>query len=133
LVSEARILAAGGLLWRDPSRRELCLVHRPRYDDWCLPKGKLDRGERFVEAVLREVREETGFESVLDTFAGELLYLVDGRAKTVLFWNLLPLGERPAGAPDPDEVDEVRWFAVHEALAVLTYTDERQLVADSAG
>ncbi|MBK8980255.1 MAG: NUDIX hydrolase [Planctomycetes bacterium] len=128
----ARILAAGGLLWQDADRRTICLVHRPRYDDWCLPKGRLDPNERFVEAALREALEETGHRASLDTFAGELFYMVGDAPKSVLYWNLLALDTAPAREPDADEVDEVAWLDVDAALARLTYDSERRLLADNA-
>ena len=124
----SRILAAGGLLWRDASHRELLIVHRPRHDDWSLPKGKLDGDETFVDCALREVVEETGQRARLESWAGETLYRVAGRTKSVLFWNLLADGEG-AEPGDQDEVDAAAWLAVDEALARLSYADERALVA----
>jgi 8-oxo-dGTP diphosphatase len=130
MADTSRILAAGGILWRDATRTEVCLVHRHRYDDWCLPKGKLDPGERFVEAALRETLEETGYRATLQEFAGELLYEVKGREKSVLYWCLAAIGTEPSGTPDADEVRAVAWLPVAEALDRLTYDSERRLLAD---
>lgn len=123
-----RILAAGGLVWRDAARAEILIVHRHRYDDWTLPKGKVDDGETVVAAALREVQEETGHPVRLDSWAGETLYDVDGRPKSVLFWNMTA-APAPTGPVDPDEVTEAVWLAPDEALARLSYADERELVA----
>jgi 8-oxo-dGTP diphosphatase len=127
-----RILAAGGLLWRDDSRLELLCIHRNRYDDWCLPKGKLRGGETFEAAALREVEEETGWRPRVADLAGELLYDVGGREKSVLFWNMVPDGEAPSGVADASEVDAAEWFTVTEALSRLSYADERALVRENA-
>ncbi len=128
-----RILAAGALLWRDETHREICLVHRHRYDDWCLPKGKLGKRERFLAAVARETEEETGYPVRVGAFAGELFYEVKDVPKTVLFWHCYPIAEEPVGVPDPDEVEAVAWLRREEALARLTYADERALVQAAAG
>ena len=127
-----RILAAGGLLWRDAGRDRICVVHRSRHDDICLPKGKLDPGERFVEAALREVFEETGYRARLAEFVGELLYPVKGIPKSVLYWSLETLESEPSGMPDPDEVDSVEWLPVSRALRQLSYASERDLL-EAAG
>ena len=126
-----RILAAGALLWRDESHRELCLIHRHRYDDWCLPKGKLGKRERFLEAVARESEEETGYPVRIGGFAGELFYEVKGTPKTVLFWHCYAAPGGPAGEPDPDEVDAVEWVTVEQARERLSYDDERALLSRS--
>lgn len=127
-MAKPRILAAGGLVWRDAARREILVIHRHRYDDWTLPKGKLDDGETFVAGALREVREETGYAATLDSWAGETFYEVDGRPKSVLFWNLIAAGES-SGELDPDEVASVAWLPVDAALERLSYDDEAELVA----
>jgi 8-oxo-dGTP diphosphatase len=101
------------------------LVHRPRYDDWSLPKGKLDRGESFEEAALREVEEEAGLRCRLLRELPSVEYEVKGRPKLVRYW----LMEAEDGAFVPnDEVDEVRWPAPSEALSLLTYDRDRELL-----
>ena len=68
-------LAAGGILWRDGTGgREIAIVHRPEYDDWTLPKGKVKAGESLTETALREVREETGHKARLGAFSDESKY-----------------------------------------------------------
>lgn len=121
------IEAAGGLLWREAAQgRELALVHRPRYDDWSLPKGKLKAGERWQDAAVREVEEETNCPVRLGEFAGCIGYTVEEAPKVVLFWHMAVTG-RCAFRAD-HEVDELRWLPVAEALATMTYPAERRLV-----
>jgi 8-oxo-dGTP pyrophosphatase MutT (NUDIX family) len=122
------VRAAGGVLWRHAKDGELevLLVHRPKYHDWTLPKGKLDDGESAEEAALREVEEETGFRVDL----GDELPSTDyhdryGRPKTVRYWVMdIKDGEfRPNR-----EVDEVRWLTVDAAKEELTYARDREVL-----
>lgn len=121
------IKAAGGILWRKQGdHKEIALIHRPKHDDWSLPKGKLAQQEGWVEAALREVLEETGYRCDLGTFAGSISYLIKDRPKVVLFWNMT------IRQHDPDsmngEVDQVVWLREREALNLLDYPDERELL-----
>lgn len=124
------IEAAGGLLWRESGgKRWLAVIHRPKYDDWTLPKGKLEPGEPWQAAAIREVGEETGCEVRTMEFAGSVSYTVRGVPKVVLFWHMVPVGEsrfRPS-----DEVDELVWLTVEEAIDRLTHSGERGLVQDA--
>src|SRR5919197_3173118 len=98
------IRAAGVVVVRDG---RIAVVHRPRYDDWSLPKGKLDLGESFQEAALREVREETGLTCRLEEELEPAHYLAKGRPKVVRWWRMTVVDE----VDDPDdEVDELRWL-----------------------
>jgi 8-oxo-dGTP diphosphatase len=122
------IQAAGGLVWRDsPRGREIAVIHRSRYGgDWTLPKGKLEPGEQWQEAALREVQEETGCEARLGGFAGCNTYPVEGIPKVVLFWNMTLTGDcvfKPS-----EEVKELHWLTVQEALEKLNYPSERALL-----
>ena len=86
----AEVLAAGGVVRRDG---RILLVHRPKYDDWTLPKGKLDAGEGFEEAALREVEEETGFRCELGDELEPTAYTDGkGREKLVRYWEMTPVG-----------------------------------------
>jgi 8-oxo-dGTP diphosphatase len=120
--------AAGGVVLRPGEEEyELCVVHRPRYGDWTLPKGKLEPDETFEDAALREVEEETGLRCELGAELASTHY-VDGkgRPKIVRYWLMEVLD----GEFQPnDEVDELRWMTAHEAVDALTYERDRELVA----
>ena len=126
------IRAAGGLVWRETGGdREILVIHRPRYNDWSLPKGKLETGERWEDAALREVLEETGYTTTLDSFAGLTFYYDNDRPKVVLFWNMKVMDSDPemeGGSDNPDEVDQVVWLTVKEALKRLSYGGEAALL-----
>jgi 8-oxo-dGTP diphosphatase len=117
------VQAAGGVVLRDG---RLAVVHRPRYDDWSLPKGKLDPGESFEDAALREVEEETGLRCRLVRELPAVEYEVRGRPKLVRYWAMEVEDETPF-APN-DEVDEVRWLEPQEVLALLSYDRDREPV-----
>ena len=116
------VLAAGGIVARtdDDGTRQVLLVHRPRYDDWSFPKGKLDDGETAAEGGLREVLEETGLRCDLGSEIGTVEYADRlGRTKVVRYWTMTP---EEGGRFLPNrEVDEIRWLAESEALHLLTY------------
>ena len=121
------IEAAGGIVWRETAHgREIALIHRGRYDDWTLPKGKLDDGERWQDAALREVKEETGCDAVLESFAGAVSYTVKGVAKVVLFWNMKSAG--PFQFQPSEEVSEMIWAPLPEAIGKLSYQIEKDLL-----
>ncbi|MGW4944852.1 NUDIX hydrolase [Actinoplanes sp. NPDC004185] len=124
------VRAAGGVLWRPAGDGiEICVVHRPYRADWSLPKGKLDGDEHPLAAAVREVQEETGVHGQPQLRLPEVSYtLPDGVPKTVEFW-LMRAAEGPADDPmDPTEVDTVVWLSPADALAKLTYPDDRRLV-----
>ena len=103
------------------------LVHRPRHDDWTLPKGKLDPGESFEEAALREVEEETGLRCRLLTELPATYYEAYGRPKVVRYWLMEPEADAPF-TPN-DETDELRWLTPQEALSLLSYDRDRDVLA----
>ena len=124
-----QVRAAGGVVVRDSGRGlEVADIHRPRYDDWSLPKGKLHPGEGWQEAALREVLEETGLECELGEELESTTYLDrKGRRKLVRFWRMRPVG----GEFEPsDEVDDLRWVAPGDAERLLDYEHDRRLVSD---
>jgi 8-oxo-dGTP diphosphatase len=113
--------AAGGIVVRDGC---VLVVHRPRYDDWSLPKGKLKLGESWEAAALREVEEETGLRCELGELAGSTRYGL----KEVRYFRMTSAGE-----PRPqNEVDEVRWVPLEDAPALLTYERDGALLRDLA-
>jgi 8-oxo-dGTP diphosphatase len=121
----AEVRAAGGVVV-DPEGR-VALVHRPRYDDWTLPKGKLDRGESFEDAALREVEEETGLRCRLVRELPSSEYRdPKGRSKLVRYW-LMEVEHDPGFVPN-NEVDELRWVPVEEAPALLTYARDAEIL-----
>jgi 8-oxo-dGTP diphosphatase len=127
VADDELIRAAGVLLWRQApgGEREIALVHRPRYGDWSFPKGKLDPGEGWEEAALRETSEETGLAVRLGRRLPSTHYLSRGRPKEVRYWAAAPAG----GAFRPNaEVDELAWLAPAEALARLSYPHDRELL-----
>lgn len=114
------IEAAGGVLWRPAQTGlgvEIALVHRPQYDDWSVPKGKLHAGEQPLLGALREIVEETGFTGQPGRMLGEIHYFKDGNPKRVRYWAVKAnAGEFVSG----DEVDQLIWLPPREALAHLT-------------
>ena len=123
-----KILAAGAVLWHsvggsaDP---EVAIIHRPRYDDWSLPKGKLDHGETEPVAAVREVREETGYRSHLGRRLAAVKYPVEPGTKHVRFWAARALdGDFTPGA----EVDGLVWLPVADAMAKVSYPHDRKVL-----
>lgn len=119
------VRAAGCVLWRRSQADggpEVCLVHRPRYDDWSFPKGKLKRGESALAAALREVLEETGFACAPGARLPTARYEVNGRPKEVAYWA----AEATHGAFTPnDEVDRLLWLPPPVARNRLTRPGDR--------
>jgi 8-oxo-dGTP pyrophosphatase MutT (NUDIX family) len=121
------VRAGGGVVWRHgPGGLEVLLIHRPRYDDWSFPKGKVDGEESDEEAALREVEEEVGLRLLAGPELRSTRYRDSkGRRKIVRYWAM----ELPYGREEPiagDGVDEVRWVDFDEAAQYLTW--ERDLV-----
>jgi 8-oxo-dGTP diphosphatase len=117
------VLAAGGVVIRNG---KVAVVHRPKYDDWSLPKGKLDPGERFEEAALREVEEETGLRCRLGRELPSSEYRdAKGREKLVRYWEMVPV----EGEFTPTkEVDELRWLEPPGAAQLLSYDRDREVL-----
>jgi len=126
------VRAAGGVVWR---RRDgavqVVLVHRPRYDDWSLPKGKLDAGESHRRAAIREVAEETGIDCEPGASLGAVTYDTTDGPKRVKWWAMAPVdgvGDG-TGAEDPSEVDEVAWVDLAGAAELLTHDSDREVLS----
>jgi 8-oxo-dGTP pyrophosphatase MutT (NUDIX family) len=124
------IQAAGGILWKKEGKeKKLALVHRHKHHDWSLPKGKVDPGENWKKAALREVLEETGCVGKVKKYAGSISYLLDGVPKVVLFWHM---DVKALNAEKMDgEVDEIRWLTVEDAIRLMDYDDEKELIQSS--
>lgn len=123
--------AAGGVVWRPVGGGiEVCVVHRPQYDDWSLPKGSVKRDEHPLLAALREVREETGVRGYPQLRLPDVAYtLPSGAPKTVEFWSMRADDADPVPVDDPAEVDKVSWLAPSAAERLLTYPSDARLVA----
>lgn len=147
VAGSPRIEAAGGVVLRPvpstaaqpptagapvaPDDLEVLVVHRPAYDDWSLPKGKLDPGEDAVAAAVREVAEETGVTVRPGPELPAMTYHVKGRPKRVRWFRMAYLDGDPAARPPDREVDVARWVTVADAHVLLTYGPDRQLLSDA--
>jgi len=122
------IQAAGAVLWRksDNSDLEIAVIHRPRYDDWSLPKGKVESGESHISAGYREIQEETGYESTFGPEIGTVVYKLEGAPKEVRYWAAAATVK--TGTPNPQEVDEVLWLEPKKAKEKLSNKDDRAIV-----
>jgi 8-oxo-dGTP diphosphatase len=129
--AEQPVLAAGGAVWRVAAdgSLETVVVHRPKYDDWSLPKGKLEGGEHALQAAVREVGEETGLAVVVGRRSLRTRYAVEDGDKQVDYWLQQAIG----GDFEPNaEVDELRWLPLPEAAAQVTHDHDRAVLADLA-
>lgn len=124
VATDTAVRAAGAVLWRwGRNGREIAVVHRPRYDDWTLPKGKLDPGELPPHAAVREVHEETGLHCVLSRFLTQVNYLMPRHGSTIGKLVDYFAAEADAGSFVPnEEVDELRWVSPEQARTELSYT-----------
>jgi 8-oxo-(d)GTP phosphatase len=122
------VLAAGAVLWRpngDASAPEVAIIHRPRYNDWSLPKGKVEPGETEPVAAVREIQEETGYSAHLGRRLAAVSYPVEQGIKKVRYWA----AQRGAGEFTPNgEVDELKWLPVAEAMKQLEYPHDRKVL-----
>ena len=124
------VRAAGGLVCRrrEDGAREILLVHRPAYDDWSFPKGKLEPGEREEDAAIREVEEETGLRCRLEAEVATTRYRdARGRDKTVRYWLMTPIAGTLEAA---NEVDDARFVTLAQAPELLSYARDAELLAE---
>ncbi|HXU37627.1 MAG TPA: NUDIX hydrolase [Blastocatellia bacterium] len=130
---EKQILAAGGIIIDESgASRRVLLVHRPQYDDWTFPKGKLDPGETVEEAAVREVREETGLKCRIIRKLAVARYLSRKCRKgrlipKVVHYFLMERSSRRIKVPG-DEVDLALWLDLDEASQKLTYSQDKKLL-----
>jgi len=124
------VLAAGAVVTR--KGKQVLLVHRPAYDDWSFPKGKLDRGEHPAVAAVREVAEETGVHIRLGVPLAGQRYPNGSRMKSVYYWQGWAVGDDDvSGYQVNDEIDEVAWVPIDKAVDVLTYSRDRETLAEA--
>lgn len=126
-----QITAAGAVVLRDgaTSEPEVLLVHRPRYDDWSLPKGKIDPDEYLAGCAVRETREETAVSIRLGIPVNRITYPVGGGTKTVSYWRARVTSE---GRHKPNsEIDQIAWLPASEAVTKVSYDDERPLIGQA--
>ena len=129
--SPGPVRAGGGVVWRpgDDGQRRVILVHRPKYDDWSLPKGKLQEGEDEADAAVREVEEETGLRCRLGEELPSSSYQDRfGRDKTVRYWAMTPVDDDQSSFVPNAEVDEVRWLTPTDAEGLLSYDRDREVL-----
>ena len=124
-----RIEGAGAVLWQsvDDGDVMIAIIHRPRYDDWSLPKGGVDQGESHIQAAFREVLEETGVKAIFGPEIGTVDYEVNGVTKEVRYW-LAEADQFNAATPNPEEVDAIEWVSISNAIEKLSNSDDREIV-----
>src|SRR6201986_368114 len=128
------ILAAGAVAWRpghDGGKPEVLLVHRKKYDDWSLPKGKTEPGETLPVTAVREVLEEGGAHLALGRRLSSVRYSVGGRPKRVHYWSARVLSVDERAVPN-SEVDEVAWLPVARAVDKVSYAHDHGGLPDFA-
>ncbi len=131
---ESRLIkAAGAVAWRPgpDGRPEILLVHRRKYDDWSLPKGKVEPGETLPVTAVREVLEEGGARLALGRRLDSVRYNVGGRPKRVHYWSASVTSVDDHAVPN-DEVDKVEWVAADRAVERVSYNRDNAVVADFA-
>ena len=123
------IQAAGAVLWRRLSEDllQVALIHRPRYDDWSFPKGKVESGEAEISCAHREVLEETGYDAVFGPELCKIQYEVGESTKTVRYWSAQAIGE-PSAVHDTEEVDQLIWVTVSDAYAKLSRKGDQEVL-----
>lgn len=128
-MDEKVIKAAGAVLWRlaEGEVLQVALIHRPRYDDWSFPKGKVEEGESDISCAYRELLEETGYESIFGPELCTIEYSVGDNQKRVRYWSAEAIGDS-RGALDPSEVDQIDWFPLEEARLKLSRVADQDVL-----
>lgn len=135
VIRARQVQAAGAVVLRDGTGgREVLLVHRPTYDDWSFPKGKLDRGEHITACAVREVEEETGVRIRLGVPLRSQRYPVKGGVKIVHYWAGIVIDPAAPGAEayvPNEEIDEASWWPIDKAGRMLTYRYDRKTLREA--
>jgi phosphohistidine phosphatase SixA/8-oxo-dGTP pyrophosphatase MutT (NUDIX family) len=123
------IKAAGAVVWREetPFEVEILLVHRPQYDDWSFPKGKVEDGESYISAAYREVKEETGVSTIFGQYLGSTSYSIENNKKKVKYWSAIALPDAGTFVANV-EVDKIQWVSIREARHFLSYDEDREIL-----
>jgi 8-oxo-dGTP diphosphatase len=124
------VVAAGLVIWRkgDSEAIEIAVVHRPRYKDWSLPKGKVENGEALISCAYREGQEETGLNFLMGPFIGQTEYVVAEGLKNVSYWAARAATGQIAFHPN-EEVDQLQWWTLEQAMESLTRDSDKELIA----
>jgi 8-oxo-dGTP diphosphatase len=128
MLNRELVYCAGGILWRETERgREVLLILSREDQCWKFPKGHIDESDRGWDAAAqREVKEETGYDTVIVDFAGFTQYPVSAGSKVVLYWHMEPVGEwhfEPS-----DEILACEWLTLREGVDRLTFLNDKQFL-----
>ena len=124
----ATIQAAGAVVWRNnKDKTEVAIIHRPKYDDWSFPKGKVEPSESLIACAYREVIEETNIQTEFGAFLGDVEYLTPDGKKRVSFWAAKAMNQRDF-IPN-SEVDQLKWVEVKKVKDLLTLETDKKILA----